>query len=127
VSAATTAAPAVWVPARINAAVKGRLGPRAKRDRRVDAVVLEGTPFAVHPSLSPPPSQYWTVTHLPTGYALVQYARDETAARAAAVLLARVAIDWPALRPETSAAAFRALPERVRMRITAIGRRAVLW
>jgi hypothetical protein len=113
-----TTTDAVWVPGVVKVAVAKRDGTRAKRDRRVDAVVLAGTPFAVHPTLATWPTRYWTVTHTPTGYGAILCAVDEGAARDAAVALSKARVDWANYWPTREA--FRALPARTRNRITRI-------
>lgn len=120
---------AAWRPAVVAVAVRKADGTRAKHDRRVEAAVLDGGLFAVHPTIemgrgNPVHPTDWTVTHVPTGYAMILHASDEAAARCAAVLLAGVPVDWPALTPATSSAVFRSLPVRTRERLRSINRRA---
>ena len=111
-----------WTPGRIGTAWTPNGGTRAKRDRVIEAVVLDGGVWAVHPTLGCMTDDLlWTVSHVPTGYAAIRDARDEAAARAAAEAFAALGLDWLLF---VTRGAFLALPKRTQTRLKTIIRRA---
>lgn len=60
-------------------------------------------PFGIYPQIGRHPSRYYTVAHLPTGYAITNYARSRTAARSLARALRKYAW-WDFTDPEAARA-----------------------